>query len=360
MNNLRPTGKLSFYLARMIARGFSPEQVLAGTELSADRIDDMVSPPSPLQYRRVIQNMMELTRNPYIGIALGQEFKISDLGILGYAALSASTLKQSRELFDRCRSLNEHFFISRNYIKDGRWLSEIQDKFRLEDVMRFAVEEFVSQTIELASTLTNKPFPILELHVTYRQPSDISGYIRRFNCPIYFNQPRNIVIFDINCLQDRISLANEEVFKLCARQCEILVSQKDSDAQLSDQIRNYLVSHPGEFPTLGEMASHLNIGSRTLRRRLVGEHLTYQKILDDTRKDLAIQYLKHTTLASKEIGFLLGYSSVSNFRRAFKGWVGQTLSNVRLGAYEKRANSLHPLHEDLTPDRHSAEDNFII
>ncbi|MCK0508185.1 AraC family transcriptional regulator [Aromatoleum anaerobium] len=343
MKDLKPTGKLNFYLARMASRGFGAEQVLAGTGLRAESLDDSQSRPHPLQYRKIILNMIELTRDPFLGITLGAEFKISDLGILGYAALSASTLKESRELYDRYRGLNEHIFASTNYIKHGRWFSEIQDVYRLGDVMRFAVEEFVSQTIELAATMTNKPFPILELHVTYPQPPDVSPYIRRFNCPIYFNQARNIVVFDINRLQDPISLANEEVFKLCARHCEMLASKRNSDAQLSDLIRNYLVNNPGEFPTLEEMAGHLNIGSRTLRRRLVSEDLSYQKILDDTRKDLAIQYLQHTALTPKEIGYLLGYSSVSNFRRAFKGWTNHTLSDVRLGAHEPGApaTSLH-------------------
>lgn len=89
------------------------------------------------------------------------------------------------------------------------------------------------------------------------------------------------------------------------------------------------MNNPGNFPTLDEMAQHLKMGARTLRRRLVEEEMSYQQILDQTRHDLAVQYLKHTALTPKEIGFLLGYSSVSNFRRAFKGWTGKTLSDVR-------------------------------
>ena len=330
MTDLKPTGKLDFYLERMASRGIGPARILAGTGLQADQRAEDGLQPHPPQYRRIILNMLELTRNPWLGIALGEEFKISHLGILGYAVLSASTLKDSRELYDRYRALNEHIFSTTNYIKHGRWFSEIQDVYRLGEVMRFAVEEFVSQTMQLASTLTNRPFPILELHLTYPQPADVTPYIRRFNCPIYFNQARNIVVFDINRLQDPISLSNPEVFKLCSRQCEMLAASRRDTARLSEQIRNYLVSHPGTFPTLEEMAEHLHIGARTLRRRLVEEDQSYQRILDDTRKELAIQYLQHTRLTPKEIGYMLGYSSVSNFRRAFKAWTNQTLSDVRL------------------------------
>ncbi|WP_018991437.1 AraC family transcriptional regulator [Aromatoleum toluclasticum] len=330
MNDLKPTGKLDFYLARMASRGISTECVLAGTGLRRGQAQDHGLPPHPPQYRRVILNMLELTRNPWLGLALGEEFRLSDLGILGYAALSASTLKDARELYDRYRGLNEHIFSTTNTIKNGRWFSEIHDAYRLGDVMRFAVEEFVSQTIQLASSLTGRPFPILELHLTFPKPSDVSPYTRRFNCPVYFNQSRNLVVFDINRLQDPISLANPEVFKLCASQCEMLASRQRHDARLSELIRDYLVNHPGDFPTLEEMAGHLNVGARTLRRRLVDEDQSYQKILDDTRKDLAMQYLQHTGLTPKEIGYMLGYSSVSNFRRAFKAWTNQTLSDARL------------------------------
>ena len=62
------------------------------------------------------------------------------------------------------------------------------------------------------------------------------------------------------------------------------------------------------------------------------EDVTFQAILDDTRRELAIQYLKYTSLTPKQIGFMLGYSSVSNFRRAFKSWTNKKLSDYRENA----------------------------
>lgn len=333
MIGAKATNKLSFYLARMAARGFSAAQVLAGTGLSAERIASDNFRTTPQQFRQVILNIIDLTGDPCIGIALGAEFKISDLGVLGYAALSAANLEQSREVFTKYHSLSDHIFTSINHISDGRWWSEIRDSYMLGgDALRFAVEEFVSRTIELTASITNKPFPILEMLLTYPAPADLTPYQHRFNCPLHFNQPRNIVVFDIDCLQNPVSLANEEVFKLCERQCQLLASKSEEEDLLSDRIRNYLVKNPGKFPTLEEMAEHLNIGSRTLRRRLVREEITFQSILDETRRELAIQYLKYTSLTPKQIGFLLGYSSVSNFRRAFKSWTGKKLSDFREGA----------------------------
>lgn len=327
--HLQTPNRLRFYLNRMAARGFSAEEVLAGTGLDASQLAEGNRRIFTGQFRQVIRNMLDLTGDPHLGIALGEEFKISNLGILGYAALSAANLAQSSEVFDRYASLNELIVDPVGQIHDGRWSFEMRDAYLLGDLFRFAVEEFVSRTIELSSSLTNRDFPVLELRLAYPAPADLSAYQRRFACPTHFDQPQNIVYFDAARLQDPISLANVEVFKLCERQCQLLVSQKEDADLLSRRIRDYLVKNPGCFPSLDDMAARFNLGSRTLRRRLATEGLTYQQILDDTRCELAVQYLQHTALTPKEIGYILGYGSVSNFRRAFKAWTGHKLSEFR-------------------------------
>ena len=40
MRDLKPKSKIEFYLERMLQRGFTPAQVLQGTGLHADRLDD--------------------------------------------------------------------------------------------------------------------------------------------------------------------------------------------------------------------------------------------------------------------------------------------------------------------------------
>ncbi len=327
--DLKATNKVTFYLNRMAARGFDSVQVLEGTGLTVDQVDSDLFRPNPDQYRRIVLNIKQLTQDATIGIALGAEFKISNLGVLGYAALSSSNLAQSRELFSKYEALNEHIVIPASSIHDGKWTTELKESFPLGDLVSFAVEEFVSRTIELASSLTNRPFPVLEMRLTYAPPEQMQAYQSRFDCPMFFNQPRNLIVWDVARLDDPISLANEEVFKLCEQQCQALISKLADGDQLSSKIRNLLVENPGEFPTLEQMAQRLKMSSRTLRRRLVKEELTYQQILDQTRKDLAIQYLEYTSLTPKEIGYLLGYSSVSNFRRAFKGWTGKKLTDFR-------------------------------
>jgi AraC-like DNA-binding protein len=67
----------------------------------------------------------------------------------------------------------------------------------------------------------------------------------------------------------------------------------------------------------------------TLQRRLAGEGVRYQSLLDQVRYKLAVEYLQKTRLPISEIALLLGYSNPANFRRTFKRWSGYRPSQLR-------------------------------
>jgi AraC-like DNA-binding protein len=59
---------------------------------------------------------------------------------------------------------------------------------------------------------------------------------------------------------------------------------------------------------------------------LAAEGTSFSAILNDARRDLAMQYLKENETSKAEIAYLLGYSEVSVFSRSFKKWTGLTPS----------------------------------
>ena len=64
----------------------------------------------------------------------------------------------------------------------------------------------------------------------------------------------------------------------------------------------------------------LKISRRTLQRRLRAEKTSFQKVLQEVRADLAVQYLADARLKALEVAMLLGYSNISSFTTAFKSW----------------------------------------
>jgi AraC-like DNA-binding protein len=64
----------------------------------------------------------------------------------------------------------------------------------------------------------------------------------------------------------------------------------------------------------------LKLSRRTLQRRLKAEKTSFQKVLQEVRAVLAVNYLSDERLKSLEIAMLLGYSNISTFTTAFKSW----------------------------------------
>lgn len=78
-----------------------------------------------------------------------------------------------------------------------------------------------------------------------------------------------------------------------------------------------------------EVAQRLGVSQRTLQRRLAAEGLTFAKVLDDLRLDLAKRYLREAELPVSEIAWLLGYQQISALNHAFKRWTGKTPTQMR-------------------------------
>jgi len=64
----------------------------------------------------------------------------------------------------------------------------------------------------------------------------------------------------------------------------------------------------------------LMLSRRTLQRRLREEKTSFQKVLNEVRAELAVNYLSDTRLKALDVSMLLGYSSISSFTTAFKSW----------------------------------------
>ena len=64
----------------------------------------------------------------------------------------------------------------------------------------------------------------------------------------------------------------------------------------------------------------LRLSRRTLQRRLRAEKTSFQKVLNEARAVLAVNYLSCDRLKSIEVAMLLGYSNISSFTTALKSW----------------------------------------
>ena len=84
-------------------------------------------------------------------------------------------------------------------------------------------------------------------------------------------------------------------------------------------------------PTIAHVCGRLKLSRSTLLRRLGEEGITFQSLLDETRKELAIRYLVKSNLTNQQIAHLVGYRDPNAFQRAFRRWTGMTPRALRSG-----------------------------
>lgn len=68
------------------------------------------------------------------------------------------------------------------------------------------------------------------------------------------------------------------------------------------------------------VASGMNMGVRTLQRRLSEQGLDFTQVVEDVRRSLAEEYIARSDYSFTNIALLLGYSEASSFSRAFRRW----------------------------------------
>ena len=313
----------------LVEQGIEPLDVLAGSSISTDDLANQDVLVSFQQKLSVFENVVRLSRDPAIGLHAGREVRFSDFGIFGYAVISSATVGQAIEIGIKYLQLAGPVLRKCFSVEGNNACFEGKDPISLGPLLPFAIEFWFSSIQALCSEVLGQNFPSRLIKLPYAAPAYANEYTTRFECPIEFNTDVIEWHFDAALLELPTPNANPLTAKMCIRTCDSMLADIVQKDDLIHQIRYMLLEAPGRFPDIEVIAARHCLSSRTLRRKLKSLGSSYQRILDDTRKDLAIEYLQNTQLTIEEIAERVGFTEASNFRAAFRKWTGWTPSQIR-------------------------------
>ena len=145
-------------------------------------------------------------------------------------------------------------------------------------------------------------------------------YRAAFRCPVTFDAERNSLKFSRADFDLKLPTFNPQLAELHERYAGEYLRQFDH-AQTSYRVREAIIRKlPDGEPRRDDVASELHMSERTLQRRLEEEKPSFVQLLDDTRRELADQYLGRLHLSLAQAAYLLGFSDQSSFFRACKRW----------------------------------------
>jgi len=158
-----------------------------------------------------------------------------------------------------------------------------------------------------------------------------AGDMQALSCPCLYGQADNELHYPVGILDQTPELGNRLTRMMMEETCERLIGQSRISSGWSGEVYQLLLNAPSQFPSMTMVAAQLGLQERTLRRRLAAESTSYDAIVDDVRRKLAIEYLQMTRMSVDDVAWKVGFSDSSNLRRAIRRWTGKTISELRAG-----------------------------
>lgn len=319
-------------IAALKAQGLSATACLAGTGLEEAQL--LVSAPglnfTLEQEFRFHRNLLELTGDPLLGLTLGRLYTVESYGLLGYAFMSAATLRHALTIIRNYGPLSFTLFKLDFLVTDATArLRFIPDIDIPGDLLTYYADRDIAAANFGSATALQSQLQASRVRLTHGAGGRASEYEACFGCPVEFNAPASELQLEASLLDIPMPLRDPETSTLCQQQCQLLLARMSKSSSFIARVRQLIVARPGYFPDIEAVAERLNMTSRTLRRRLALEDSAFQVILAEVKYELAREYLATSTLPVEEISALLGYSAPGNFTHAFQRWHGSPPRDYR-------------------------------
>lgn len=268
--------------------------------------------------------------DPLFGLHAAQTIQPGDFDVLDYAIRSSTSLGAALDNLCRYNRLI-HDVAEINIVHTGED-AILTHRFRHlpTGASLHAADFSLAAIVEMGRQLTGRDWAPRRVRFQHDLSTNVEAYQAVFNTDVVFAAESNQLVFDAAILEWPVQGGDSALNRILRQHADQLLDALPKHEDILDQVRRH-ISHvlPGGVPAMETIAFHLHMTPRTLQRRLKAHGISYQKLLENLRKDLAQSYLRERRLAISELAYLLGYSEPSAFQRAFKRWTGMTPDNFR-------------------------------
>ncbi|GJJ02030.1 transcriptional regulator [Duganella rhizosphaerae] len=243
------------------------------------------------------------------------------LDLLAYTMMTAPTMGAALQRFMRyIRIISDAaVFTMEDDPRGGQWL-RLAITGGSVPVPRQRCEFVLITILNICRWIAGRSINPIGIELVHAEPGSTQAHARAFAGPLRFNAPSNGILFATADLDAPLPASNPRLAELHERYAAEFLQQMDKD-KLTARVRELIVrSLPDGDPPRAAAAAALHISERTLQRRLQDEGTSFQQLLDDTRRDMARQYLAQEQIVLGQIAFMLGFADQSTFCRACQRW----------------------------------------
>lgn len=279
-------------------------------------------------YVAFFEEAARLLNRPYIGLELGQSFRIWEIGPVYPLLATAPTLREALDVFSRFQaSWQSHttLEVSREFeeTKYGYLINDLNIWPRMQDA-----EYAIGGLCALIRQLLSERWSPIEVGFEHDVAGREDALGRYFRCPIQGNAESNVIVVrdaDLDRPMHAWINSNAPARDIVERHLfDLLRPPEEVFQPIHEKLSRLIGQRLGrESVDLETLAEKLGVSPRTLRRQLGTFGTSFSEVLNRERRKKAEMLLSTGTIKLSQLATHLGYANQSAFSRAFRSWSGE-------------------------------------
>jgi AraC-like DNA-binding protein len=319
-------------LARGIeSYGYDSAELFAKAGLDHSKLKDPLARFSYQKVTHLWELARELIDDPCFGIKVASFWHPTTLHALGYSWLASNSLEEAFERmshYARLINTGAKGVLKMRKSEDACYL--ILDAAKLKPLpLDETVDYVMAMLMTMCRTAYNAELQPIRVSFQHPKPACTDCFTEFFDAPVGYSQPETSICLDLETITTPLTTANPELVRINDQIVTDYLANLDR-ADVTMQVRAKLIERlPSGRVTEDEIADSINVSQRSLQRRLKEQGMSFTQLLESTRSELGLQYVRDPQRSFNEIAFLLGFAEPGNFSRAFKRWYGKSPSEYR-------------------------------
>jgi AraC-like DNA-binding protein len=268
----------------------------------------------------------------HFGVHVWEDFDFGDLGLLGFALLSAADVGSALRTLMRYGGIFQDCDAGELIVEGNR----AHVLYRLSPcdlpLSRHDCDMSTAFNVFLLRKVLDPVWSPLAVQLQYPAPAPalLGEYERVFGSRPTFGAATNQIIFERAVLEQPIHSSDKRLYTIIEQNLLLLQEQTRLEGSLAQRMEAAIVPRLSSGPpTLAQIAHTMQLTPRALQRQLAAHHLRFSELLDKARFGLATRLLATTDYSLAEITYLVGFSEESAFIRAFRRLMGLTPLHYR-------------------------------
>jgi AraC-like DNA-binding protein len=301
---------------------------------------------SAIAQSKLLEHAAEALGDSAFGLHLAQQTDPREARLLFYVTSAATNVGDTIALFARyCRIVNEAVHVKLLHAQDGV-IVEFNFVGLSRHHARQSAEFTVAVTLKALRELVGRRVRPTKVAFAHTRNSHLREFERFFGSSVEFGATSDQVSMSNETLALPLVTGDPHLLETLRSLCDEAARERHTPAEtlralVENEVQKQL---PNGTVDRRAVARALGMSERTLSRKLADEGATYEEVVDELRRSLALQYVKEPGLSFSQIAWLLGYEASTSFNHAFRRWTGSSpsmaRSEVRPGAIaEPRARS---------------------